>query len=133
MVSWREKSTAGFKKLEDRLTFLGYNNATGTHNLKPVTIGKFAKPRCFKKRVIGQSSFEDESSGDEEDEGQDQKVVSNSIAVECFEKCLLWMERQNNVQAIQIVQLRRMMELSIGARDILSYDKTDLLQKFRPM
>ena len=32
----------------------------------------------------GQSSFEDESSDDEEDEGQDEKNVSNSEAVECF-------------------------------------------------
>ena len=33
--------------------------------------------------------------------------VSNSEAVECFKRCLSWMERQNNVEAIQIMQLRR--------------------------
>ena len=27
---------------------LGCTNATGTHKLKPVLIGKSAKPRCFK-------------------------------------------------------------------------------------
>lgn len=34
--------------------------------------------------VVEQSSLEDESSGDKEDEGQDEKIVSNSEAVECF-------------------------------------------------
>ena len=43
--------------------------------------------------IVGQSSFEDVSSDDEEDEGQDEKIVSNSEAVECFKKCLSWMER----------------------------------------
>ena len=68
------------------------------------------------KGVVGQSSFEDESSDDDEDEGQDEKNVSNSEPVECFKKCLSWMERQNNVDAIQIMQLRRMMELSVSTR-----------------
>ena len=36
--------------------------------------------------VVGQFSFEDESSDDEEDEGQDEEIVSNSEAVECFKK-----------------------------------------------
>lgn len=35
--------------------------------------------------VVGQSSVEDESSDDEEDEGQDEKIVSNSEAVEAVE------------------------------------------------
>ena len=104
-MSCRKKSTPGFKKSEDCLTIL------------------FAKPRCFKKRVIGQSSFEDESSGDGEDESQDQRVVSNSKAVEYFEKCSLWMGRHSNVKAIQIVQLRRMMELRCSMFDVLFYDK----------
>ena len=39
--------------------------------------------------VVGQSS-----SDDEEDEGQDEKIVLNSEVVECFKKCLLWLERQ---------------------------------------
>ena len=50
-------------------------------------------------------SSEDESSNNEEDEGQDEKIVSNSEAVECFKKCLSRMERQNNVDTIQIMQL----------------------------
>ena len=48
LVSCREKSAPGFKKEKDRLTVLGCTNATGTHKLKPVLIGKSAKPRCFK-------------------------------------------------------------------------------------
>ena len=75
--------------------------------------------------VVGQSSFEDESSDDEEDEGQDEKIVSNSEAVECFKKCLSWMGRQNNVDAIQIMQLRRMMELSMLTRSSTLIQTTD--------
>ena len=79
-----------------------------------------------------QMSSEDESSNNEEDEGQDEKIVSNSEAVECFKKSLSWMERQNNVDAIQIMQLRRMMELSMHMRSS-TLIQTDLLQHFRPM
>ena len=48
LVSCCEKSAPGFKKSKDHLTILGCTNATGTHKLEPVMIGKFAKPRCFK-------------------------------------------------------------------------------------
>ena len=48
LLSCREKSALGFKKAKDRLTVLGCTNATGTHKLKPVLIGKSTKPRCFK-------------------------------------------------------------------------------------
>lgn len=43
---------------------------------------------------VRQSSVKDES-GDEEDENRDEHTVTNSEAVECFKKCLIWMERQN--------------------------------------
>lgn len=39
--------------------------------------------------IVGQFSFEDESGSNEEDEGQDEEIFSNSEAVECFKKCLL--------------------------------------------
>ena len=45
LVSCRDKSAPEAK---DRLTVLGCTNASGTHKLKPVLIGKSAKPRCFK-------------------------------------------------------------------------------------
>ena len=55
--------------------------------------------------IVGQFSVEDESSSNEKDEGQDEEIFSNSEAVECFKKCLLQTEKQNNVDAIQIMQL----------------------------
>ena len=63
--------------------------------------------------VVGQSSFKDEDS----DNGKDEKIVSNSEAVK---KCLSWMETQNNVDPIQIMQLRRMMGFSMSTRSSAS-------------
>ena len=37
----------GYKLAKDRVTLLFYVNKTGTHKMKPLCIGKFAKPRCF--------------------------------------------------------------------------------------
>ena len=54
--------------------------------------------------VVGQSSVQDESS-DKEDESRDEQTVTNTEAVECFKKCLTWLERQHNVEAIQLMQL----------------------------
>ena len=82
--------------------------------------------------VVVQSSFQDESSGDQADEGQDNKIFSNSEAIECFKKCLFWKERQNNVDAIRIMQLRRMIELSIRTR-YSSLGQPDWLRHFRPI
>ena len=48
LVSCCKKSAPEFKKAKDHLTVLGCTNATGTHKLKLVLIGKSAKPRCFK-------------------------------------------------------------------------------------
>lgn len=48
LVSCREKSAPGFNKAKDRFTVLGCTNATGTHQQKPVLLGKSAKPSCFK-------------------------------------------------------------------------------------
>ena len=56
-------------------------------------------------RVVGQSSFEGESSHYEEDVDQDEKSVSHSEAVEYFNKHSSWTERQNHVDAIQNMQL----------------------------
>lgn len=49
----------------------------------------------------------------EEDEDQGDKIVSNSETVECFKKYVLWMERLNKVDTIQIMQLQKMMEISV--------------------
>ena len=53
-------------------------------------------------------SNENESS-DEKDDGQEEKQVSDSVAAECFKTCLSWMERQSDVDPVQVMQLRRMM------------------------
>ncbi len=37
----------GYKLAKDRVTLLFCVNKTGTHKMKPLCIGKFAKPRCF--------------------------------------------------------------------------------------
>ena len=39
--------TEGYKLVKDRVTLLFCVNKTGTHMMKPLCIGKFAKPRCF--------------------------------------------------------------------------------------
>ena len=80
--------------------------------------------------AVGQSSVEDDSS-DEEDESQDEQTVRNNEAVEYFKMCLTWMERQNKVDAIQLMQLRRMMEFATRTR-CSRLKQTDLLQHFRP-
>lgn len=64
--------------------------------------------------VTGHSN-ENESS-DEEDDGQEEKQVSNSEAAECFKKCLSWMEGQNNVDPVQFMKLRRMMDFAMRSR-----------------
>lgn len=42
-----EKTAAGGKVKKDRVTIMLCSNAAGTHKLKPLLIGKYAKPRCF--------------------------------------------------------------------------------------
>lgn len=40
----------GYKQLKNRVTFLFCTNWSGCHKLKPLSIGKSAKPRCFKHK-----------------------------------------------------------------------------------
>lgn len=47
-VSENEKSAAGHKKSKERVTIMLCSNATGTHKVKPLVIGKSRNPRCFK-------------------------------------------------------------------------------------
>ena len=69
-----------------------------------------AKGETFKASTGWLESSVEDKSNEEENESRDQQTVTNTEAVECFKKCLTWMERQNNVEAIQLMQLRRMME-----------------------
>lgn len=78
--------------------------------------------------IYGHSN-ENESS-DEEDDGQEEKQVSNSEAAECFKKCLSWMERQNDVDPVQVMQLRRMMEFAMRSR-YKTLKQTTMLHFFR--
>ena len=54
---------------------------------------------------IHNHQVENESGDNEEDEGEYERIVLNSEAVKCVKKCFSSMERQNNVDAIQIMQL----------------------------
>lgn len=51
-VSHHETTAPGRKISKERLTFLACTNATGTHKLKPLIIGRSKKPRSFKKCII---------------------------------------------------------------------------------
>lgn len=47
-VAASEKEAAGYKKSKERLSLMLCSNAAGTHKIKPLIIGKSAKPRAFK-------------------------------------------------------------------------------------
>lgn len=49
LVLQEEKSAPGYKKSKDRVTVLACSNASGSHKLQPLVIGKSVKPRAFKK------------------------------------------------------------------------------------
>ena len=42
----------------------------------------------------------------EEGEGEEEKPVLTEEAVQCFKKCLSWMESQNDIDLLQLMQLR---------------------------
>ena len=48
-------------------------------------------------------------------------------AAQCFKKCLSWMESQNDIDPVQLMQLRRMMRTSYK-----SLNQTNMLEHFRP-
>ena len=80
------------------------------------------------KALTGHSN-ENESS-DEEDDGQEEKQVSNSEAAECFKKSLSSMEGQNSVDPVQVMQLRRMMDFAMRSR-YKTLKQTSIFQFFR--
>lgn len=47
-MAFKGDDCKGGKKSKQRLTVLLCSNSTGTDKLKPLVIGKYAKPRCFK-------------------------------------------------------------------------------------
>ena len=46
----------------------------------------------------------------DEDEDKDEKLVPTKEAAQCFKKCLLWMESQNSIDPVQLIQLKQMMD-----------------------
>ena len=47
--------------------------------------------------VVADSTESESVCSDEEDEGEDEKLVSTKEAAQCFKKCLSWMESQNDI------------------------------------
>ena len=70
---------------------------------------------------------------DEEDEGEDEKLVSTKEAAQCFKKCLSWMESQNDIDPVQLMQLRRMMDFAMRSSYSKSLKQTNMLEHFRPL
>ena len=68
----------------------------------------------------------------EKDEGKDKKLVSTKEAVQCFKKCLSLMESQNDIDPVQLMQLRPMMDLAMQS-SYKSLKQTNMLEHFRPL
>ena len=63
--------------------------------------------------VVGGSMESKSVWSDEEDEGEDEKLESTKEAAKCFKKYLSWMESQNDIDPLQLMQLRRMMDFAM--------------------
>lgn len=48
-----EKSASGFKANKERITIMNCANASGSHKIPLLMIGKSAKPRCFRNANVG--------------------------------------------------------------------------------
>ena len=75
--------------------------------------------------VVGDLTESESVCSDEEDEGEDEKLVSTKEAAQCFKKCLSWMESQ-------LMQLRRMMDFTMRSSH-KSLKQTNMLEHFRPL
>ena len=82
--------------------------------------------------VVGDSTEGESACSDEEDEGEDEKLVSTKEAAQCFKKCLSWMESQNDIDPVQLMQLRRMMDFAMRS-SYKSLKQTNMLEHFRPL
>ena len=92
-------------------------------------------PQMFDEEILATvvgGSMESESVwSDEEDEGEDEKLESTKEAAKCFKKCLSWMESQNDIDPVQLMQLRRMMDFAMRS-SYKSLKQTNMLEQFRP-
>jgi len=82
--------------------------------------------------VVGDLTESKSVCSDEEDEGKDEKIVSTKEAVQCFKKCLSWMESQNDIDPVQLMQLRRMMDFATRS-SYKSLKQTNMLEHFTPL
>ena len=80
--------------------------------------------------IVGDSTESKSVCSDEEDEGEDDKLVSTKEAVQCFKKCLSWMESQNHVDAVQLMQLRRMIDFAMRST-FKSLKQTNMPEHFK--
>ena len=63
--------------------------------------------------VVGDSMEGESVCNNEEDEGEDEKPVSSKEAAQCFKKCLSWIKSQNDIDPVQLMQLRRKMDFTM--------------------
>ena len=80
--------------------------------------------------VVGDSTESESVCSDEKDKGEDNKLVSTKEALQCFKKCLSWMESQNDVDTVQLMQLRRMMDFAMRST-YKSLKQTNMLEDFK--
>ena len=63
--------------------------------------------------VLGDLTESESVCSDDEDEGEDEKLESTKEAAQCFKNCLSWMESQKDIDPVQLMQLRRMMDFAM--------------------
>ena len=63
--------------------------------------------------VVGDLTESESVCSDEEDDREDEKLVSTKEPVQCFKNCLSWMESQNDIDLVQLMQLRGMMDFTM--------------------
>ena len=59
-------------------------------------------------------------------------IVSTKEAAQCFKKCLSWIKTQNDIDPVQLMQLRRMMDFAMRS-SCKSLKQTNMLEHFRPL
>ena len=102
--AWYEGSTESICKAYDKLRIHSDNSES---NSQPE----------FREDNIAESMVEMlehvQQLDNEENDGEDEKQVSTKEAAQCFKKCLSWMESQNDIDPVQLMQLRRMMDFAM--------------------
>ena len=82
--------------------------------------------------IVGASSESKSVCSDEEDEGEDEKLVLTKEAVQCFKKMLVVngiTGRYNHIDPVQLMQLRRLMDFAVQS-SYKSLKQTNMLEHF---